>query len=139
MIPRIDIMSYTSIVTSTKSCKSCKAISRSSVSLSTSSRRFLCPTDHLSFVWYNVWIPFSVASTLESTLQSEVLTKNYRFWAKVFPSLLFLWLVVVVVNVGKFTDQDFPELHCSVQLRRTLHGNIWWLVDRFNFTTVTSN
>ena len=57
---------------------------------------------------------FQVASTLElSTLQSEVSVNNYRFWANVFPSLPCLWLLVVV-NVGKITDQDFPGLDCSV-------------------------
>ena len=37
---------------------------------------------------------------------------------------------MIVVNLGKITDQEFPELDQSVQLRRTLHGSYGgWLAD----------
>ena len=76
--------------------------------------------------------------TLEPTLQSQVLANNYRFLEKYFLSLSLHWLIIVV-NVGKVVDKDLPELDCFVQLRRALRGNVWSLVGRFDFTTVTSN
>ena len=53
-------------------------------------------------VVFRVWLPLSVYSKLY---------------------LPFHWLVVIV-TVGKITDQDFPEFD-FVQLRRTLHGDVW--------------
>ena len=44
------------------------------------------------------------------------------------------------VNVGKITDEDFPELGYSDSItQNTLHGNVWRLVGRFSFTTETSH
>lgn len=79
---------------------------------------------HDILVWFmvfvSIWLAFiclirylaslqclsQVVSTLEST-QLEVLANNYRFWAKLFPTFPFHWLVVVM-DVGKITNQDFP-------------------------------
>ena len=81
---------------------------------------------------------FQVASTLEPTLQSQVSAKHYRCWVKVFLSLPFLWLVVVV-EVGKITKQEFLELDCSVQLRYTkMYGDwlIGWQENLIEFVTL---
>ena len=121
---------------STKNRKSCKTVFCSSDYLSTSSMRssYAFCIHLISFLLFDIMSRFQVLSKVEPTLQSQVLKNNYQCWVKVFQSLSFLWFVVIV-NVGKITDQEIWELDCSVQLRRTLHGNVWWLVGRFNFTT----
>ena len=124
LLPRIDVMSFTSIVTLKLLCKKTANLAKL---FSTPQIPYPHLPRDLRMVFVFIWSAFfcliclaslqclfQVASTLElSTLQSEVSANNYRFWANVFPILPCVWLVVVV-NLVKITDQDFPGLDCSV-------------------------
>ena len=83
---------------------------------------FLYQSDQLFFVWYNIWLLFSVYPKL--CQQSKQLCSP-KFWQttidferKFFQILHFAdWFVVG--NVGKITDQDFPN--CIVLFNYTGH------------------